>query len=151
MPTKNKATSMPEAPASTVHMNGNLSGQLAVGSGITQTQTIQTGVSLLTEREHTALSALIEVLKEQVEKEATPEQKAPALAKVAELEQSIATEKPNISTFEHVRDWFVQNIPQLAGTVTGLIVNPIVGKLVEAAGETIAHEFKLRFGTKENA
>ena len=34
----------------------------------------------------------------------------------------------------------------LAGAVTSVIVNPIVGKLVEAAGETVSEEFRRRFG-----
>jgi hypothetical protein len=47
---------------------------------------------------------------------------------------------------EYVKGWFAKHLPGLAGAVTGVIVHPIVGKLVEAAGETLAAEFKRRFG-----
>jgi hypothetical protein len=91
------------------------------------------------------LSEMIAGLKQQISTEAPPDKKEPALEKVSELEQAITDKKPDVSTMEYVRNWFVKNIPGLAGAVTGLVVNPIVGKLVEAAGETIASEFKRRF------
>jgi hypothetical protein len=37
-------------------------------------------------------------------------------------------------------------LPELAGAVTGVIIHPIVGKLVEAAGDGLAAEFRRRFG-----
>jgi len=41
-----------------------------------------------------------------------------------------------------VRDWFAANVPKLAGAVAGLVVHPVVGKLVEAAGDAVVGEFK---------
>ena len=64
-----------------------------------------------------------------------------------ELQQAVAEEKPDLTTMEYVRNWFAKNVPALAGAVTGVIVNPIVGKLVEAAGETLSEEFRRRFGS----
>jgi hypothetical protein len=46
---------------------------------------------------------------------------------------------------EYVKVWFGKNLPGLAGAVTGLIVNPVVGKLVEVAGDVLAAEFRRRF------
>ena len=132
-----------------VSVGGNVGGQLAVGDNITQTQTMQSVSPGPTEEELKTLSALIEDLKKQVSSEAPSEKKEPALERVAELEGAITAKAPDISTMEYVKNWFVKNIPQLAGAVTGLVVNPIVGKLVEAAGETISHEFKRRFGAEE--
>lgn len=128
-----------------VNIAGEVSGQVAVGENIRQAQSLQTGVSKLTQEEMKTLAELIEGLKQQVAAEAPPEKKDPALERVSELEQAVTAEKPDVSTMEYVRNWFVKNIPGLAGAVTSLVVNPIVGKLVEAAGETIAHEFKRRF------
>jgi hypothetical protein len=133
-------------PGVTVSINGDVSGQVAVGKNIKQAQSVRVGTSNLTEKELKTLSELIEALKQQVSTEAPPDKKEPALEKVSELEKAITDEKPDLSTMEYVRNWFVKNIPALAGTVTSLVVNPIVGKLVEAAGETIAQEFKRRFG-----
>jgi len=128
-----------------ITITGDVSGQIAVGENIGQTQSLQAGNSNLTEQELQTLSELIESLKQQVSSEAPPDKKEPALERVSELEQAITAEEPDISTMEYVKNWFIKNVPQLAGAVTGLVVNPIVGKLVEAAGETIAHEFKRRF------
>ena len=134
------------SPGVTVSINGDVSGQVAIGKNIRQAQSLRAGASSLTEAELKTLSELIEGLKQQVATEAPPDKKEPALEKVSELEKAITDEKPDLSTMEYVRNWFVKNIPALAGTVTSLVVNPIVGKLVEAAGETITQEFKRRFG-----
>lgn len=133
----------------TVSIGGDVSGQVAVGNHINQTQSIHAAVPNLTEGEFQTLSELFESLKQQVSSEAPVEKKEPALERVVELEEAITAKEPDISTMEYVKNWFIRNVPQLAGAVTGLVVNPIVGKLVEAAGETIAHEFKRRFGTEE--
>ncbi len=130
----------------TVSINGDITGQVAVGQNIHQAQSLRAGTLALTEAELKTLSELIAGLKQQVATEAPPDKKGPALERVSELEKAITDQKPDVSTMEYVRNWFVKNIPALAGTVTSLVVNPIVGKLVEAAGETIAQEFKRRFG-----
>ena len=39
-----------------------------------------------------------------------------------------------------------KNLPQLAGSIVSVLVNPIVGKVVEAAGEIAAEELKKRLG-----
>lgn len=128
-----------------VNINGDISGQVAVGENIKQAQSLRGGMASLSAAELKTLSEMIAGLKQQISTEAPPDKKEPALEKVSELEQAITDKKPDVSTMEYVRNWFVKNIPGLAGAVTGLVVNPIVGKLVEAAGETIASEFKRRF------
>jgi len=62
------------------------------------------------------------------------------------LEEAVTAQEPDLATVEYVKGWFVKNIPALAGTVTGVVLNPRVGKLVQAAGDTLAHEYKRRFG-----
>jgi hypothetical protein len=42
--------------------------------------------------------------------------------------------------------WFGKNLPTLAGSITGLIIHPVVGKIVEAAGELAASQFRALFG-----
>lgn len=133
----------------TVSVGGNVSGQMAIGENINQTQSIQAGTLNITEQDVKLLADLIAALKQQVSSDAPPEKKESALERVAELEKAITAKEPDLSTMEYVKNWFVKNIPQLAGAVTSLVVNPIVGKLVEVAGETIADEFKRRFGSPE--
>jgi hypothetical protein len=128
------------------NISGTISGQVAIGENITQTQTIKTEGASVTEADLVVLRKMIVELKEQITTTAPIDKQTAALEKVSELEEAITAKKPDISTMEYIRNWFGKNLPQLAGAVTGLVVNPIVGKLVEAAGETIAYEFKRRLG-----
>ncbi len=54
--------------------------------------------------------------------------------------------KPDLTTMEYVKNWFEKHLPQMAGAIISVLVNPIVGKVVEAAGELAAGELKRRFG-----
>lgn len=146
MTTKQKPKNPSSRPTVDANISGTISGQVAIGENITQTQTIKADSPDVTEADIAALHKLIAELKEQIASTAPADKQTVALEKASELEEAITAKEPDISTMEYVRNWFGKNLPQLAGAVTGLVVNPIVGKLVEAAGETIAHEFKRRFG-----
>ena len=146
MTSKRKPNRPSREPGIDAHISGKISGQVAIGSNIHQTQTIQSGISSLTKDELVTLTGLIRSLQQRVAAEAPPDKREAALGKVSELEKAIVSEKPEVSTMAHVKNWFVKNLPSLAGAVTGLVVNPLVGKLVEAAGETLAQEFKQHFG-----
>lgn len=124
----------------------DVSGQVAIGNNNIQSQTITTKNLTVSEAELKALQKMFENVKDQIAKTAPEEKQEKALEKVTELEEAINTDKPDLTTMEYVKNWFEKNLPQLAGAVTGLVVNPIVGKLVEVAGNTIAQEFKRRFG-----
>jgi len=127
-------------------ITGEVSGQVAVGKEIQQTQVIGEARPGVTEEELAALRAMLADLKVKVEAEAPLEKKVAALERVEELEEAIATEEPDLTTMEYVKRWFVKNLPGLAGAVTGVVIHPIVGKLVEAAGDALAAEFRRRFG-----
>ena len=146
MASKRKPKQTSQEPTISANISGNISGQVAIGTGIQQTQTVHSVSSNLSAEELRILNELLSALREEVASKAPEDQKEIALDKVSELEGALTSKKPDVSTMENVRNWFVKNIPQLAGAVTGLVVNPIVGKLVEAAGETVAIEFKRRFG-----
>ena len=62
----------------------------------------------------------------------------------------MTAKEPDVSTMEYVKRWFTKNIPRLAGAVTSVVVNPIVGKIVEAAGEGLADEYRRRFGEEQS-
>lgn len=129
-----------------VHIEGDVSGQIAIGNYINQTQSIKNVSPAVSEADLEALHNLFEDMKIQISKTIPTDQQEKALERVSELEGAITAEKPDLTTMEYVRNWFGKNLPQLAGAVTGLVVHPIVGKLVEAAGEAVSHEFKRRFG-----
>ena len=117
-------------------------GQVAIGGTVSQTSTsmVPQGPS---EADLAALLQQFATLRNEVLADAdTPDA---AAEKLDELEAAITADKPELSTMEYVRDWFVKYAPKFAGAVTALVVNPIVGALVGAAGETVATEFKRRF------
>jgi hypothetical protein len=117
---------------------------LAVGKNIHQN--INTNPkSQVTEEDIKTVQEKIDYLKNRIATEAPAEKKGAAIERVEELEKAII-EKPDLTTIEYVKNWIGKNLPQLAGTVTSIIVNPIVGKVVEAAGDITAKELKKRFG-----
>jgi hypothetical protein len=131
----------------TANISGPISGQVAVGKDITQTQRVGTAAGF-TEAEEAEFRNLFAKLKEQVAAEAPPDKKAQALEQVEELHQALSAEKPDRTTLtkmERVKNWFVKYIPKMVGTVTSVFIHPLVGKLVEAGGEVLAGEVRHRF------
>ena len=131
-----------------VTIGGSVSGQVAVGDDIRQTQTIVGGDGPVTAADLDALRALLADLRAQVERAAPDTERAAALERVGELEEAITAEQPDLSVMEYVKGWFGKNLPAVAGTVASVVVHPIVGKVVGAAGDALAAEFSRRFGTK---
>ncbi|HET9587923.1 MAG TPA: hypothetical protein VFO91_03945 [Anaerolineales bacterium] len=127
-----------------ITVGGDVSGQLAAGNNITQVS--KKTDSPVTKADIEELHQLFKQLRAQVEAEANAAKQDAALERVDELEQAITEEKPDLSTMEYVKNWFVRNLPGLAGTVTSVVVHPIVGKLVEAGGDALVGEFRRRFG-----
>jgi len=127
-------------------ISGDISGQVAVGKGITQVQSIGATRPQITEADLAKLRQILTDLQAKVAAEALPEKKDAALERVKELEEALTAEEPDLTTMEYVKGWFVKNLPGLAGAVTSVVVHPIVGKLVEAAGDALAAEFRRRFG-----
>ena len=126
-------------------ISGAISGQVAVGKGITQTQTIGAAPPQVTEAELAQLRQVLADLKAKVVAEAPPDKKDAALERVDELEEALTAKEPDLATMEYVKRWFIKNLPGLTGAVTSVVVHPIVGKLVEAAGDALAAEFRRRF------
>jgi hypothetical protein len=127
-----------------VTVGGDVSGQLAAGENITQMSTKTT--PQVTQAELEEFRQLLTTLRAKIEVDVPSEKQEAALERVGELEHAITEKKPDLSTMEYVRNWFVKNLPGLAGAVTGVVVHPLVGKLVEAGGDTLVNEFRRRFG-----
>jgi hypothetical protein len=130
-------------PGVTLTITGDVSGQVAAGNGIKQSRTeVQRSVSAL---DMETLKQALSQLRNLVEMEVPKDKQDAALERMDELEQAVTEEQPDLSTMEYVRNWFVKNIPSLAGAVTSVVVHPVVGKLVEAAGDALSAEFRRRF------
>src|SRR5712692_9350177 len=128
------------------NISGQVSGQVGVGKDITQTQAIGAEPPKITETELAELRKILADLKAQVDAEAPPDKRDGALERVEELGKAVTAKEPDLTTMEYVKKWFGNNLPTLAGAVTGVVINPIVGKVVEAAGQGLAAEFRRRFG-----
>jgi hypothetical protein len=141
----------PEKPTGDViraTISGDISGQVAVGKGITQIQTIGAVPPQMTEAELAELRQALVDLKAKVAAKAPPDKKDAALERVEELKEAVTAEEPDLATMEYINRWFVKNLPGLAGAVTSVVLHPGVGKLIEAAGEALTTEFRRRFGAE---
>ena len=126
-----------------ITVSGGVRAPMAVGRDIKQQVVTQRGV---TEAEMAELRRLFAAVRAEVAAGAPAARREEAVAKVEELEAAVTAKEPDLTTMEYVWRWFKRNLPKLAGGVTSVVVNPIVGALVTAAGETAAAEFKRRFG-----
>ena len=119
---------------------GPIYGPVHTGTGRIQVNTLRYGVNA------DELGSLFEALYRLVDEQAPPDQKQRALQEIDALKEAIEDEEPDLGKMESVLRWFKRNLPQLAGAVSSVILHPIVGQVVEAAGEVLATEFRRRFG-----
>lgn len=126
-------------------VHGDVSGQVGIGRDIKQSQSIGKAPVPVTDEELATLKEQLAQLRELVSQQAPSEKQDAALERVEELSDAVTAGEPDLATMEYVKNWFGKNLPALAGAVTSVIVNPIVGKLVEAAGDAVAAEFRRRF------
>lgn len=120
-------------------ITGNVSGQVAVGKDIAQTYQVGSAEPV-TEEERAELRQLFADVRARLAAEAPAEAQAPALERLDELEEAVQAEEPDVTTMQYVARWFKTKLPTLAGLVTGVLVNPVVGKLVQSAGDAAVAE-----------
>jgi hypothetical protein len=96
----------------------------------------------LTPRETAELRSVFGDLRSAVAEGARPDQREEALDQAAELERALVAEHPDPERTRTVLGWFRTNAPQLVGAVVSVVVNPLVGKVVEGAGKAIADQFR---------
>jgi hypothetical protein len=138
-----------QKPNINISIGGDNSGQFAIGDN-----NFQQNTSLVNSQNTTAatspadlatLRQMFATLKTQVSEAAPEDKKASALERINELEETITSDEPDLTTMDYIKRWFVKNLPTLSGAVTSVVIHPIVGKLVEAAGTMAADEFQERF------
>jgi hypothetical protein len=129
----------------TIHIGiGDNARNVAAGKDIQQLVGDQAQMQI-SEADISDVRELFAELRRQIATEAPPEVKEAAVERVTELEEAVTAKKPDLTTMEYVKQWFAKRIPQLLGTVVSVLVNPVVGKVVEAGGEIAAGELKKRF------
>jgi len=123
-------------------ITGPNQGQIAVGSNITQHQSTVSMAVEVTAEERAELAQAFADLRAQVLAQAPAQRGAQALERIDELEEAITAAEPDVTTMRYVKGWFAKHLPGLAGAVVGVVVNPVVGKLVAAAGDVAAAQFQ---------
>ncbi len=118
-------------------------GNIAIGHTVAQTSTVTSGAEAVSAQDLAELKKQFADLRAQLAED--PEVPAEAPEKLDQLEQAVTADTPDISTMERVRNWFLKHAPAVAGSVMALVVNPIVGSLVGAAGDAVSTEFRKRF------
>jgi len=127
-----------DAISANVSVTGSNAGQIAVGNQIEQRQALgDAAVAAVTEAEREQVRLAFAQLREQVTAQAPPEQRAAAVERVEELQEAIFADDPDLTTIQYVSRWFRRNLPSLAGAVTGIVINPLVGRLVQVAGDRL--------------
>ncbi len=134
-----------------VSIGGSVGGHVVVGRDNTITSSPVTTYPRPTEAELAVFKNAVNAAKTQAITSAPPEQALEAVEQLTEFHAAATAEKPDLSTMQRVRTWFVDHLPTMAGTVTGLLVHPVVGALVKSAGDAITAEFKERFGSEAKA
>lgn len=119
--------------------HGPVHGPVHTGSGDVQVGSLQYGLDA------DNLADLFEALRSLIEKEAPSAKRNKAVKKAGALQKAVQADEPDLNRMESVLEWFRTNVPPLAGVVVSVILHPLVGKVVEAAGELVAEEFKRRF------
>ncbi len=133
-----------------VAIGGSNQGNVVIGSG----NRVAAGTGnfenvRVTAAELAGLNDLFAEVRSRIEREAPADRREAALERIDELKEAVVKEKPDLTTMAYVRQWFLKSAPGLAGHVVSVFINPIVGKLVEAAGEMTAEAFLKRFGRPE--
>lgn len=127
---------------------GDHAHNIAAGKNVSQ-MTSQHSNNPITQNDLAAVQDIFKSLMQQVQKQSPPEKRASAIERVEELEETIVSEQPDLTTMEYIKKWFEKNLPDLAGAIVSVLVHPVVGKIVEAAGELTSGELKRRFGKRE--
>lgn len=127
-----------DAISGNVNVTGSNAGQIAIGTQIEQRQALgDAAVAAVTEVEREQVRLAFAQLREQVAAGAPPEQRAAAVERVEELQEAVFAEQPDLTTIQYVTRWFRRNLPSLAGSVASLVVHPLVGRLVQVAGDQL--------------
>lgn len=123
--------------------------QVAIGKQIQQM--ITQAPTELTAAERAEIARLLAELKSQLASLDIPESKKLVGQEfVGQLEKELtSTDKPpDASTIKVAGNWLLDNIPALAGTVVSVFASPIVGKVVEAAGDIAAEWVSKRLASQ---
>jgi hypothetical protein len=135
---------MSDQPKYSINYSGTFTeSQFAAGDHAVLTMHAGTAAtSRLTDEQLEQLRYAIAQLEKDVRARAPEDRRDEALAQLTELAAAtIGADEPDISRLKRIGGWFAQNVPELAGSVTTLLLGPAVGALVGGAGKLAAALF----------
>jgi hypothetical protein len=119
-------------------VTGQVQGAVAIGKGISQRQEVGSMQLALADAERAELSTLFANLREEVSAAVPESERRAAVERVDELEQAVVADQPDLTTIEYVKQWFARKLPTAAGLVASVLIHPLVGRIVERAGDKLA-------------
>ena len=128
-----------------ITIGGNASGQIAVGDGNVQTQIV--GAPEAPRAAQSTLHAILAELRSTVAAASPDDRRAGALERLDEFSEALTAAEPDLATVEYVRGWFARQLPDLGQALSALLVHPAVIQRIESLGDSIAAEFRRRFGS----
>ena len=96
----------------------------------------------LTPDESAELRDLFGEFRTSVAESVAPDRRDEALAQADELERAVVSAAPDAGRARRALRWFRDNLPHVAATAVSVLVDPLVGKLVDAAGTAVADPFR---------
>jgi hypothetical protein len=119
-------------------VTGPAQGQVAIGKGIAQHQATGSMTMELSDAERGELRDLFAELKHDVARALPQADRDVAIERIDELHEAVAAAPPDLTTVEYVKQWFARKLPVVAGIVASVLVHPLVGSIVTAAGDRVA-------------
>lgn len=131
-----------------VVIEGQVSGQVAVGDGNVQTQTIGAPrAPAPVGADRGVLDAILAELRSTVAAGAPADRRDAALERLGEFREALTAPEPDLATMEYVRGWFARQLPDLGAAVSAILAHPAVAQWIESSGGNVSAEFRRRFGS----
>jgi hypothetical protein len=126
--------------------DSQVSGQVAVGQGNVQMQTVGAPESEPKEADQAVLRQILAELEATVAAQVPVGKRDAALGRLQEFSEALTAREPDLATIEYVQGWFARQLPDLAEAVARVVAHPTVVQWVDAAGDAVAQEYRRRFG-----
>ena len=129
---------------------GNIGADAQVAFGVNSEQRQTQIRSSLSVTERAEVTRLLADLQDRLVALEIPERKKLAGQKhIKQLEGELTktTASPDPGIIKKAGEWLLKNIPALAGTLASLFLNPVIGKVVGAAGDIAVGWVKQQFGS----
>ncbi|MGW7537593.1 hypothetical protein [Amycolatopsis sp. NPDC054798] len=126
----------------TIHVGNDLSGQVVLGNDNVTTAGDYHAAGPVSQADLDTLAALLGEIRAALPADAAET----GGAQLDDLEEAITADPPDLTAMKRVRDWFARHVPALASAIGRIVLHPIVVRTVDAAGDTLAADFRRQFG-----